>query len=183
MRFHFREAIAVTLMTAGVVGCTREHRELSDEPPATGPTVGRVERASDMAGLTTAQFDRKYQGNAYAMSQGKHLFEWFNCVGCHAHGGGSIGPALMDADWIYGSDPHSIYQTIQDGRPNGMPAFRGRISQTQAWQLVAYVRSLSGQASKAASPSRSDSLQVKEAEQSQPRQPPQPGVPASAEHQ
>jgi len=117
------------------------------------------------------------------MSQGKHLFEWFNCVGCHAHGGGSIGPALMDADWIYGDDPQSIYQTILGGRPNGMPAFNGRISQTQAWQLVAYVRSLSGQASKSASPSRSDSLQLKEAEQSQPRQQMQPAAPASSQHQ
>jgi len=64
-----------------------------------------------------------------------------------------------------------------------MPAFNGRISQTQAWQLVAYVRSLSGQASKSASPSRSDSLQLKEAEQSQPRQQMQPAAPASSQHQ
>jgi mono/diheme cytochrome c family protein len=170
MRSRCRELIAVAFITASVMACTREHRELSDEPSYT-------------AGLTADQFDRKFQGNAYAMSQGKHLFEWFNCVGCHAHGGGSIGPALMDADWIYGSDPRSIHQSILDGRPNGMPAFAGRISPTQAWQLAAYVRSLSGQASKAASPSRSDSLQVKEAEQSQPRRPPQPGVPANAQHQ
>ena len=30
------------------------------------------------------------------------------------------------------------------GRPNGMPSFRGRIPEDQIWQLVAYVRSLSG---------------------------------------
>lgn len=176
-------AMAAMALAAGLTGCTREYRGLSDQPPATQPTVGPVQANPGAGGLTATQFDNMYQGNAYAMSQGKHLFEWFNCVGCHAHGGGAIGPPLMDADWIYGSDPASIYQTILGGRPNGMPAFRGRISQTQAWELVAYVRSLSGQASKAASPSRSDSLQVKEAEQSQPRQLPEPGVPASAQHQ
>ena len=172
MRFRFRELVTLAVVCAGMCGCTRERRDLSDVPPS-----------ASIPRLSPSQYDRQYQSNAYAMSQGKHLFEWFNCVGCHAHGGGSIGPALMDADWIYGGDPQSIYQTILAGRPNGMPAFSGRISQTQAWQLVAYVRSLSGQASKSASPSRSDSLQMKEAEQSQPRQPMQPAAPASAQHQ
>jgi len=45
-----------------------------------------------------------------------------------------------------------------DGRPNGMPAFRGRISEQQAWQLAAYVRSMTGFARKDAAPGRNDSL-------------------------
>lgn len=44
-----------------------------------------------------------------------------------------------------------------EGRPNGMPSFRGRIPEGQAWELVAYVRSMSGLVSGAA-PSRSESL-------------------------
>ena len=28
--------------------------------------------------------------NAYAIAQGKRLFSWYNCVGCHANGGGGI---------------------------------------------------------------------------------------------
>jgi cytochrome c oxidase cbb3-type subunit 3 len=39
-----------------------------------------------------------------------------------------------------------------------MPAFGGRIPDDQIWQLVAYVRSLSGQLRKDVAPSRSDSL-------------------------
>jgi cytochrome c oxidase cbb3-type subunit III len=96
--------------------------------------------------------------NAYALSQGKTLFRWFNCNGCHSAGGGGMGPALMDDKWLYGSSPDAIYKSIMEGRPNGMPAFRGKIAEDQAWQLVAYVRSMSGWARKDAAPGRSDSL-------------------------
>ena len=45
------------------------------------------------------------QTNAYELSQGKRLYGWFNCAGCHADGGGRLGPALMDGWWRYGADP------------------------------------------------------------------------------
>ena len=76
---------------------------------------------------------------------GLQLFTWFNCAGCHgARGGGGIGPPLRDKVWIYGSDPASIYQSIAQGRPNGMPAFGGKIPDEQIWSLEMYVRSLGG---------------------------------------
>ena len=45
-----------------------------------------------------------------------------NCVGCHSHGGGGMGPALMDGQWRYGGRIDQIATTIAEGRPNGMPA-------------------------------------------------------------
>ena len=39
-----------------------------------------------------------------------------------------------------------------------MPSFGGRIPDDQVWQLVAYVRSMSGQLRKDVAPSRSDAL-------------------------
>ena len=33
-----------------------------------------------------------YENNAYQLSQGKRLYDWFNCKGCHASGGGASGP-------------------------------------------------------------------------------------------
>jgi cytochrome c oxidase cbb3-type subunit III len=113
-----------------------------------------------------------YQENAWGIAEGKRLYENFNCVGCHAHGGGGMGPALMDAAWIYGSEPPRIFQTIVDGRPNGMPSFRDRIVEPQVWQLVAYVRSLSGQAPMAALPGRSDHLSPGAAENQRPAETP-----------
>ena len=83
-------------------------------------------------------------GNAYAVSEGKRLYNQMNCSGCHVQGGGGIGPPLMDAAWIYGSAPRNIFETIVEGRPNGMPSFGGKLGDDQVWQLVAYVRSMSG---------------------------------------
>jgi cytochrome c oxidase cbb3-type subunit III len=99
-----------------------------------------------------------YDRNAFAISEGQKLFSWFNCSGCHSNGGGGMGPALMDDLWIYGSDPANIFATIVQGRPNGMPSFRGRIADHQVWQLVAFVRSLSGQVSFDAKSARSDHM-------------------------
>lgn len=65
-------------------------------------------------------------------------------MSCHFHGGGGIGPPLMDDLWIYGSEPENIFATIVQSRPNGMPSFGGKIPEFQVWQLAAYVRSLSG---------------------------------------
>jgi len=59
---------------------------------------------------------------------------------------------------VYGKDPQTIFATIMEGRPNGMPSFRGRIPEEQAWQIVAYVRSMSGLVSSQAAPNRGDTL-------------------------
>jgi cytochrome c oxidase cbb3-type subunit 3 len=131
MRASAFACIALVLVT----GCDREARRLT-KPEG-------------------AKFDG---GNAFEMSEGKRLFRWYNCNGCHAGGGGGMGPALMDDKWLYGYAPEQIFSTIMDGRPNGMPAFRGRIPDDEAWQLVAYVRSMSALTSKIAAPSRGDGL-------------------------
>ena len=107
-----------------------------------------------------------FEDNAYATAEGKRLFVAFNCVGCHANGGGGIGPPLMDGDWIYGGRPGQIYASIMQGRPNGMPAFGGKVWPEQAWKLAAYVRTLSGQAPLDAAPARSDHMQSKPPENS-----------------
>lgn len=78
------------------------------------------------------------------INEGKRLYSWFNCVGCHANGGGGMGPPLIDDAWIYGSEPIHIYSTIVEGRPNGMPAFGAKIPEDEVWKLVAYVRALGG---------------------------------------
>ena len=67
--------------------------------------------------------NRTYEANAYQLGQGKRLYEWFNCTGCHANGGGGAGPAFLDSRWRYGPDPVSIFASIRDGRPHGMPPF------------------------------------------------------------
>jgi cytochrome c oxidase cbb3-type subunit III len=84
-----------------------------------------------------------FENNQHAVSQGQRLFRWFNCSGCHStYGGGGMGPPLIDDHWIYGNKPANIYETIVNGRPNGMPSFGGKIPSYQVWQIVAYVQSM-----------------------------------------
>ena len=99
-----------------------------------------------------------------AIRDGQRLYGWYNCSGCHAGGGGGMGPPLMDDMWIYGSAPANIVATILEGRPNGMPAFRGKIPDYQAMQLAAYVRSMSGLLAKDVAPGRTDRLSAKKPE-------------------
>ncbi len=157
-------AIAVGVL-AGAPACERETRRY-DELAAASARSQTVR----LTPLQPGQPDppsptlSPYQENAYGIAEGKRLFSAFNCSGCHAMGGGAIGPALMDDKWIYGAAPEQIYSTILQGRPNGMPAFAGRIPDQQIWQLVAYVQSVSGQTPQDAAPGRSDHLSAKEPE-------------------
>ena len=83
-------------------------------------------------------------GDARTVANGRALYGGFNCAGCHGSlGGGGIGPPFADAEWIYGGEPENIFQSVTQGRPNGMPAFGGKIPEESLWQIVAYVRSLS----------------------------------------
>jgi cytochrome c oxidase cbb3-type subunit 3 len=93
-----------------------------------------------------------YEDNAYAQTEGQRLFDWYNCSGCHARGGGGIGPPLMADVFRYGRDPGNIYRSIVDGRANGMPSWRGKMTEYQAWQLVTYVEALQGNRGIAAPP-------------------------------
>lgn len=109
--------------------------------------------------VTSAAMDpSQYERNAYQISQGQELFSQMNCVGCHQFGGGGMGPALMGAEWRYGGRIEQIAATIAEGRPNGMPAWRGKLTENQIWQLSAYVRSLSGQVRKDAVSARADEV-------------------------
>jgi cytochrome c oxidase cbb3-type subunit 3 len=160
-------------LAALVAGCERESRPFTDLPAASGQTPAEAQtplaagQASPPSGV-----ENPFRGNAWAIGEGKRLFTWYNCSGCHANGGGAIGPALMDDEWIYGFQPENVYSTILEGRPNGMPAFRNRIPDYQVWQLVAYVHSMSGHAPVDALPGRSDHMRSRTPEVVSPAQEP-----------
>lgn len=156
MRWHAVGMVGVLLFATA---CEREARRYNELPAAasraTSTTVSGLE-----PGLPSGRPPvlSPYQENAYGIAEGKRLYGAFNCNGCHAQGGGGIGPALMDANWIYGSEPDQIYSSISQGRPNGMPAFGRRVPTQHVWQLVAYVQTLGMQVPRDAATSRSDDL-------------------------
>jgi cytochrome c oxidase cbb3-type subunit III len=151
----------------GLTFCHREERPLTTN--ASGATRTPPVRVGDLQpgpkSQPPAAINNPYEGNAYAVSQGERLFTQYNCVGCHFHGGGGIGPPLMDSEWIYGSSPLNIYMTISEGRPNGMPSYGGHIPNEQIWQLATYVRSLGGLEGRVVPQSRTDEMQARRAEE------------------
>jgi cytochrome c oxidase cbb3-type subunit 3 len=162
---------SVALLVLGTQSCKREERDFRVQPPqaVTNDNLTAVTSFHAGPGTEPSHVANEYEQNAYALSQGQIIYNNFNCVGCHFHGGGGIGPPLMDSTWIYGSAPDQIYATIIQGRPNGMPSFKGRLTDNQVWQVVAYVRSLSGLANPQAASGRSDDMQAQPPPNSMPK--------------
>jgi cytochrome c oxidase cbb3-type subunit III len=151
---------SVLLLALAATSCKREERTFRVEPPSADPVTSvAVSALFPGAQPTTAPVKNDYEQNAYALAEGKRLFSQYNCSGCHANGGGGIGPPLIDDEWLYGYEPQQVYATIVQGRPNGMPAYMGKIPDYQVWELAGYVRSMSGLAPSAASPGRNDDMQ------------------------
>ena len=162
MSLRFRADVAALALAALVLaGCNREEHQSRSKP--IGETVPAGESPPTIyPGTTTAPpIDPRaklFDNNANAIATGQQLYAQMNCVGCHSHGGGGMGPALMDDEWRYGSRIDQIATVIAEGRPNGMPAWRGKLTDDQIWQLAAYVRSMSGLPSKDAVSSRTEEM-------------------------
>src|SRR4051812_43884937 len=112
MFFPYRE-ITLALAAATLTSCEREKREF--QPPVEAAPGQAIQLTSVQAGggSQVAKASFRYDENAYALAQGQQLFSDFNCGTCHAsHGGGDIGPPLLDEKWIYGSEPRQIYASI-----------------------------------------------------------------------
>lgn len=158
---------AVIVLCASLLAlaaCKREERELRVEPAERATFAAARESPIVPGGSVpiTVKVKNPYEGDAFAIAEGEKLFSSYNCATCHGgHGGGGMGPPLTSKNLTYGSEPDNIFDTILKGRPKGMPAWGGRLPEYQIWQLVAYVRSLSGQQPASATPGRSDDLEYK----------------------
>lgn len=150
MYSRFPTSWALGIMVLGsMAGCARGSHQ--DEAVAAPSPPGTVQGVIDSAlepgvGHTLVTTDPRaaaYYDNADAVTTGKRLYQQYNCSGCHSNGGGGMGPALMDGQWIYGGRLEQIHQTLVEGRPNGMPSWGGKIPDKQLWQISAYVRSMS----------------------------------------
>src|SRR5579875_1530339 len=138
MRAHWLAAMTALLLIA--CGCNQTSNPVAaGAEPAVPTTVGPV------PGGVTGPVERTnpYANDPVAMQDGWRLFNWYNCSGCHGgHGGGGMGPSLRDQVWLYGDRDDQIFDSIAEGRSNGMPAWGTRIPEQQIWQLVAYIKSM-----------------------------------------
>src|SRR4051794_20827960 len=102
-----RRMLAASVVAAfgfAPAACKREQRKFDGPFYANVGAAGvRVDRDASLA-LPAPGTPGPYVGNAWAMGEGQRLYNQMNCVGCHSHGGGGMGPALMDGKWLYGAD-------------------------------------------------------------------------------
>ena len=105
------------------------------EMTAVGPTPGPEQ---DPAGPSNP-----YASDRTAMAEGRQLFVYFNCSGCHGgRAGGGMGPSLRDEDWLFGNKDAQIFSSIAEGRAHGMPSWHKQLTADQTWKLVTYIKSL-----------------------------------------
>jgi cytochrome c oxidase cbb3-type subunit III len=147
--FAFR---AVSLITAAALAAcgpscdrtaSKPASDLSSEPVlASLPLAELAGAARDPAGLTVTN---PFEGDSKAVADGHRLFIAMNCAGCHGYdAAGNMGPNLTDRAWRYGGTPLAIYQSISQGRPQGMPSWGQALPPQDIWKLVAFVQSFGG---------------------------------------
>jgi cytochrome c oxidase cbb3-type subunit III len=134
---------------AALVALGIGHARATQAPPvasAPAPFVSHAEhiqpgQSRPFAGIALRN---PYTGDAKARDDGAKLFVAYNCIDCHgADGSGAMGPSLADGRWHFGGADAEIYESIYQGRPEGMPAWGSLIGPDQIWRLVTYVQSLS----------------------------------------
>jgi cytochrome c oxidase cbb3-type subunit 3 len=138
MRTRLAAAFAASLCLA--VGCNgTANPVVAGAAPPVATNVGPIPGPPS----TPVEQVNPYANDPVAMADGWRLFNWYNCSGCHGgHGGGGMGPSLRDKVWLYGDRDDQIFDSIAQGRSEGMPAWGTKIPADEIWQLVAYIKSM-----------------------------------------
>ncbi len=127
------------LMLFMLTGCGRQSPASESSATVSAIAVGPIPGALQPTSYRTDPLAT----DAVALQDGRRLFDWYNCSGCHGgHAGGGMGPSLRDRVWIYGDRDDQIYDSIAQGRANGMPSWGSKIPEVQIWELVSYIKSL-----------------------------------------
>lgn len=83
-----------------------------------------------------------YTGNAAAIAEGQQVFLQI-CAACHKpDGSGLVGPSLVDPYWKYGDTDAALFETVSEGRPGGMPAWKSQLGTEKIWMALAYMATL-----------------------------------------
>ncbi|MGO4834645.1 cytochrome c [Rhizobiaceae sp. 2RAB30] len=159
--------MVLVVVSGAVLGWLRQPRQLRTAPPVTADLDQFRLMPNGISGTPPESYfasGKPYEADAFNLSQGKRLYDWFGCVACHGDGRGGIGPSFLDGWWLYGPEMVSIVASIRDGRPHGMPAFRDRMTTEQIWQLAGYVQTIGSYTPILAAPSRNDDKHTRPAE-------------------
>jgi cytochrome c oxidase cbb3-type subunit 3 len=53
-----------------------------------------------------------------------------------------VGPSLVDPYWKYGRDDASLFETVMNGRPAGMPGWGTQLGADKVWRVLSYLETL-----------------------------------------
>jgi len=137
-----KPALAIVLLALAACGPDPVDSEAGTTAQNTPPSVRYDQYGAAGNSVPPAEdLINPLSGDPSAAEQGAALFDVMNCSGCHGGGGvGFVGPSLVDGRWKYGGEDGAMYHSIFYGRPNGMPAYGGMLSEETIWQMVTYVR-------------------------------------------
>jgi mono/diheme cytochrome c family protein/glucose/arabinose dehydrogenase len=131
--------------------------------------VGGVVSTQDARDPSAARLKHPVAATPESIAAGKKAYD-ANCAGCHgdrAQGaeragivisiiqeqGGKQAPDLTDDKWDHGSTDGEIYTIIKKGVPPTMMAgWDGRITDTEIWSIVTYIRALAANKSVVVAP-------------------------------
>src|SRR5919109_1964108 len=136
-------AIAVTV-SVGLIASSAQRSTNAQTSASVDTTRFVAHDEHNVAGLVTPRdtivLRNPFEGNADAIATGAKLYVSYNCVDCHgADGSGAMAPAFVDGRWHFGGSAAEVYESIYQGRPDGMPAWGGLIDRASIWRLVSYV--------------------------------------------
>lgn len=111
------------------------------------PAFGEFLSKEEIGGIV--QYVGSLSGiNGSAATEEAEILFLDNCASCHMDDGtGDIfagAPNLTDAIWLYGSDVATLTETVTKARYGVMPAWSGRLSESQVRQAAVYIHSLGG---------------------------------------
>jgi cytochrome c oxidase cbb3-type subunit 3 len=102
----------------------------------------RAAEAAVAAVRETLPSENPYRGDPTAIAAGKEIFTT-TCAACHLPDGrGLVGPSLIDPYWKYGHDDATLFETVSEGRPGGMPPWGTQLGSEKIWKVLAYIETL-----------------------------------------
>src|ERR1700730_15271433 len=115
--------VAIATLALATIATSKEAVAQQTPSPPGPAALLQVPVSSIFPGGATfpPQLQHPAAGEPSPLERGMQTFQSMICVGCHApNGGGGMGPALSERQFIYGHEPANIYLSIYQGRPNGM---------------------------------------------------------------
>lgn len=135
------EAIAETIRV-GINGTSRQTRAAQMMAFGRDGMLNREQVSNIVAYVLSLSGQPLSEAEQVRVPVGKEVFA-ATCVACHGEDGKGRhdlgGPDLTDANWIYGGDRQSVFNSVQYGRQGHMPSWEGRLSPTEIKLLALYV--------------------------------------------